>query len=107
MKIERLAVNRMTLSDFADEHGLTMEIGERTKTDLHPSIRLDTNRFYASFKDIEVKGDHVLIGAHGNGATEDSAMADYAKQISGKCLVMYAYQKERREIWAPELVLGE
>lgn len=104
MKIERRPANQMSLEAFADKHELIMEIGERTRTDLHASIKFETNRFYAGFKDTEVKDSNVLCGKHGNGATEDEAMRDYAQEISGKLLVVCAWDKElRREIWTPEL----
>jgi hypothetical protein len=103
MLIERLPVNRMLLQDFADKHGLIMEIGERTQTDLHPSIPFKSNRFYASFKDIETKQGACLCGTHGNGGTGEEAISDYANQISGKLLVRGAFTEDRQEFYAPEL----
>ena len=107
MKIERLAANRMTLEAFADQHGLVMEIAERTRTDLHPSFPYEPNRFYARFKDVDTKDSACLTGTHGNGGTETEAMTAYARQISGKLLVVDAFTPKRREIWAPELHLSE
>jgi hypothetical protein len=104
MKIERKPANRMTLEAFADKHGLTMEIGERTRLDLHHSFKYEENRFYASFKDVDVLETHVIVGAHGNGGSEDAAMQDYAEKISGKLLVFkFSDKKRRKEFYAPEL----
>lgn len=103
MQIERQPANRMTLEAFADKHDLTMEIVERTRTDLHHSFDFGANRFYANFKNTETKEGACLCGTHGNGGTEAQAMADYAKLISGKLLVVGAFTESRREIYVPEL----
>ncbi len=103
MLIERIPVNRMLLQDFADQHGLVMEIGERTRTDLHPSIRFESNRFYASFKGVETKEGAFLCGTHGDGGTEEEAISDYAKHISGKLLVLGAFTEDRQKFYASEL----
>ena len=95
----------MKLSAFADQHGLKMKVVERTRTDLHPSFPYGPNRWLAHFDDVEVKDGSVLIGTHGNGATQAQAIKNYAREISGKCLVVNAFNREtRREIYAPELV---
>lgn len=61
------------------------------------------NRYCVYFNDGEIKGDGVLIGAHGNGPTPDQALQDYAKQIAGQTLVFHAHhsQKERQEFYVP------
>jgi len=102
MEIEMLAANRMPLTKFADEHGLTMQIGERTET-FYCGTDFENARFYARFKDCEVADDHVLRGVYGNGSTPERAMDAYAKAISGQKLVVGAYTAQRREIYAPEL----
>ena len=101
MQIERKPANRQTLEAFADQHGLTMEIVERTRTDLARCFDYSKMRFYAGFKGVDVSDGCMLIGSVGNGGTEDDALRDYARQISGKKLVIGAFTPERREIWAP------
>jgi hypothetical protein len=102
VEIETLEANRMPLAKFADQHGLTMQIGERTKT-FYCGPDFENARFYARFKDCEVADDHVLRGVFGNGSTPERAMDAYAKEISGQKLVVAAYTPQRREIYAPEL----
>lgn len=104
MQIEIQKANRMKLADFADEHGLKMKVVERSRTDLHPSIPYEGNRYLAHFDDVDVKDGSILCGTFGNGATPAQAMKAYAREISGKLLVVAAGKAERREIWAPELV---
>jgi len=103
VKIERAMVNRMSLEAFADKHDLTMELHERTRTDLHPSFGFAPNRFYAHFKNSDTKDGSVLCGTFGNGGTEYAALVEYATAISGKLLVIDAYKECRREIYVPEL----
>lgn len=102
MKIVMHEKERCSLEAFADKHGLTMEIHERTPMDM--GSRWTPNcRYYASFEDCEVKDGSVLCGAFGDGATPDEAMAEYAARISGQRLVFNAMSRERREITAPLL----
>lgn len=106
MKIERKPADRQTLEAFADQHGLTMEIAERTRTDLARCFDYSKMRFYAAFKGVDVSDGCMLSNSHGNGGTEDEALQDYARQISGKKLVLGAFTAERREIYAPEITYG-
>jgi hypothetical protein len=59
--------------------------------------------FIASFPDVEVKDRDVLISDHGRGATPEAAAADYAKQLSGRLLVLNAMGSLRREVVCPDL----
>lgn len=95
MNIERESIASMGIEDFAEQHGLTMLISERPRN--------DAAKFYARFKGADVKEQHVLIGVHGNGATEADAIQDYANQISLKCLVLRADYPDRRVIEVPIL----
>lgn len=105
MKIEVGPANQMKLSGFAEKHELTMKLIERTRTDLHHSFPWPDNRWCAYFENAEVKDGRMLIGLHGNGATKRDAMKDYARQISGKLLVINAFSTEgRREVYVPELL---
>lgn len=88
---------RSTLAAFAEKHGLTMEIHERTVSDMGARWAADS-RYYAHFKGCEIKDGSVLIGAHGNGATPEIAMAEYAQEISERRLVLNAGTTERVEL---------
>ena len=103
MLIDRKPANRQTLEAFADQNGLTMEVAERTRTDLARCFDYSKMRFYAAFKGVDVSEGCMLSNSHGNGGTEDDALRDYARQISGKKLVIGAFTVERREVWAPEI----
>jgi len=94
----------MALSDFADKHGLVMQVKERTRTELWRGFDYESNRYYAQFRDVDVKDGAVLRGTFGNGRTPEAAMANYAKEISGKLLVKDWHKPdERKEFHAPEL----
>lgn len=99
MKITRVPLPRRSLEQFADEHGLVMKVHERTARDC-------PGRFYAYFEHAEIKDGHMLVGAFGNGRTEDEAIQSYAKEISGRALVLNSYTVERKEIVVPILELG-
>lgn len=96
-------IPRVRISKFAGEHGLTMRVVERKPSDLHRSFDFASSRFYAHFDNCEVKEGSCLVGIFGNGATEKQAIANYAKEISNKRLVINAFRGERREIEAPYL----
>jgi len=100
MKIENHFVTEMTLEDFADEHGLVMEVHERGG---HQSMSL--SRFYAHFKSVEVSEGSVLKSAYGNGPTPEKAIANYTPEISERRLVVDAMTEGRKEIQAPRFIL--
>jgi len=94
MKIVRKTLDKISLEEFADKHGLTMIITERND----PSLP----RFYAAFEGVEVvTGDGMLRAAYGNGQTEDEAIADYKHKISGEQITIDADTPKRQEIIAP------
>lgn len=99
MNIKRFPIppkKRQSIESFADEHGLTMEVHEREASDLP--------RYYAKFSHVETKSGNTLTGVTGNGESEDAAIAEYARLISGKRIVVHAMDSNaRREIDAPEL----
>lgn len=76
MKIETDYIPEMTIEEFADKHGLVMEVHERPK-----NIGA-SDRYYAHFRRISVVGDGVLSSVFGNGRTPEEAIAAYACQIS-------------------------
>ena len=92
MQITEETIRQGTIEEFADKHGLTMQVRER---------RLpvgDRNRFDAYFESCEVKEGGILISSFGNGATLEEAIANYAREISLKRLVCNAYGTDRREV---------
>lgn len=104
MKIDTHAHPRMTLEEFADAHGLVMEVRER-RADLgfpegHPS------RWYAKFTGAEIAERGMLASVSGNGSTPEDAITDYGRRISERDLVVGAYTPERREIRVPVIVRG-
>lgn len=102
MKIKMLAIDRQSLSEFADAHELTMEIHQRTPSDM--GSRWNPNcRFYAHFENCEIKEDGTLVSTFGDGTSPDEAMTAFAKQISRKRLVFNAGRYDRFEVYAPIL----
>ena len=102
MNIEMHVAERSDLSEFADKHGLVMEIHERRPHDMGSRWSEDS-RYFAHFKDCEVKDGSVLCGAFGNGSSPEAAMLEYTSDISEKLLVVGAGTSLRREIRAPIL----
>jgi hypothetical protein len=99
MKIEKHEIERISIEEFADRHGLVMEIHER---DLPAGNR---GRYYACFKSSAImEGRSILASATGNGSTPKKAIADYAKRISRRQLVLNAYGSDRKEINVPKLL---
>lgn len=95
MRVERIP--EMTLDEFAAREGLELIVMERRLPIGHPS------RFYARFDRCETKGDGVLIGEYGDGATPEDAADEFRQMISLKTLVYSAYTDARREIVVPRL----
>lgn len=99
MQIDMKPLPRMTLEEFADRHGLTMEVAERHPCDW--SAPGHFQRYYAHFKSAEVKEGNILKGVFGNGSTTEEAIENYAREISRKRLVLDAYKGTRRELEVP------
>ncbi len=96
MVIKRFLIEEVPIQRFAIENRLTMEVRERSTHELP--------RFYAQFSGAEVGSFGTLASVFGDGDSESEAIADYAKRISGKILVLNAYSKwKRREIQVPKL----
>ena len=98
MKIVRENIPRMTIEEFAERNALTMQVVERPLPEGNP------DRFYAHFKSCEAMEGGMLRGTHGNGATEEDAISDYARRISFGTIVIGAMKKGRREIQVPRLI---
>lgn len=97
-----VALDRMTIQAFAEQHGLEMVVTERPLW----AQREGVSRYYAVFDGAETRaGRCMLAGTHGDGATPEEAIAAYADAISGQLLVVDAYTPERREIPVPVLSL--
>ena len=91
----------MTLEEFADGHGLVMEVFERDNT------FTGDGKFYARFRNCETKDssqDSFLTSNHGNGSSPEEAIEAYAKEISKKILVRDACSRARKEIVVPKLI---
>jgi hypothetical protein len=87
----------VTIQAFADGHGLEMHVHQRAL------VPFPKGTYYANFPDAEIKDGYVLVGEHGNGDTPEEAIADYARKISGKLLVLHAGADNRSEIQVPTL----
>jgi hypothetical protein len=101
MNVQQKTVPAMTLEQFAEAHGLTMQINERALPERHPA------RFYASFEDCEVKDGSILCSAFGDGPTPEEAMATYADAISLKQLVISAFDKKKRREIPPHRITAD
>ncbi len=87
----------MNLVEFADKHDLELMVVER-KT----NARSD-HRYYAHFKNCEIKYGNMLVGTFGNGNTPKQAIDEYASKISMKRIVICAFSDDRLEIEVPRL----
>lgn len=97
MQIETDYIAKMTIEEFAEKHNLTMQITERNAKENDPA------RYYARFKRSDIKGDGVLIGSYGDGATPEDAIRDYARTINLKTLVIDGNTDTHREIKVPRI----
>lgn len=97
-EIKAAKAEPMTLEAFAEKYDLTLYLKERGP-DMGERLR-----WYAFFVGAEVKGEHTLRATFGNGATQEAAAINYAKEISGRLLVFGARTPERREIQVPKLI---
>jgi hypothetical protein len=98
MKIKYYYTEKVTIQEFAEKHDLTMIVAERKEK--------TPTRFYAGFEDCDIVERNLLISVHGNGDTENEAIRDYVRQISGK-IIMYNRWDERanrKEIIVPTLL---
>jgi hypothetical protein len=97
MEIKRNLIGTKTISQFADENNLTMEITEHEPINGEP-------RFTAQFSRCEVRQFSCLASVYGEGYSEDVAIKNYCSKLSFKYLIIDAYSNSRREIKAPKLV---
>lgn len=92
MEIKRQFIKQGTLEEFADFYGFTITVKERRLPIGH------SRRFYAYFEHCDILSGVLIIGAFGDGATEEEAISKYAKNISLKRIVYDAYGENRKEI---------
>ena len=71
----------MTLTKFADEHGLEMEVRERGNNPIGSH-----GRFFAGFRNVWVVEGRMLAGCYGDGVDIDSSIEAYMHAISGKVI---------------------
>lgn len=102
MKIEYITASSSaepassTLEAFANEHGLVMQVFERSA-----SLSTPSQRFYARFEDTEVMERGLLRGIYGEGPNPDAAIQDYASRLAGTRIAVQAYTDKRREFDVP------
>ena len=90
---------RWTLEDFAEEHGLAMEVHERGH-----GFEGTAGQWYAKFGHDACTADGgILTSEHGNGRTPEVAITNYARRIQGKLLVLRPMCADERRIWVPQL----
>ena len=70
-----------TLTSFADQHGLEMEVREREFFPIGSH-----GRFFAGFRNVWVVDGRMLAGCYGDGADIDSSIDAYMHAISGKVI---------------------
>lgn len=98
----KVTVERATMefADFADRHGLELVVRERSDPGSY--------RWYASFKNVEIKEGVLLVSAFGDGESIGAAVGQYARKISGQTIVVNAMHTDRRrEIRVPRLSIGQ
>lgn len=90
IEVEKRVPEPTTLEEFADVNDLTMKV-----------IDYGNGRVCASFAGAEVKQGSCLASVYGQAATQEAAIANYAKQISGEILAINAFHLDRREVRVP------
>ena len=83
-----------SFEEFANRHGLELVVHERVLD--AGLLRRKVERYYANFRDVDVKRGSILLGMSGNGNTPDEAIKDYAGILLGKRLVYRASNPQRR-----------
>jgi len=97
MKKKLAILSEDDIMSFGATHDLTMRVRERA----------ELPKFSASFRGVDVQIDGRSLEEHGNGETPEEAIADYAKKISFKTIIVDAHYDSRKEISCPRLTLKE
>jgi hypothetical protein len=82
MEIKYNKIETITIDEFADRHGLVLEVNEREPLYIKMPHIGENGRFYAYFGNIEISDGRFLTSAFGNGSTIREAIEDYAYQLS-------------------------
>ena len=102
MKVKYHTVERISLDDFAKQHGLVMQVHERGNSEMsHPW----SDKFFCYFAYLEELDGSVLRATAGNGKTPRDAITNYCYEISNKLMVYKATSKKlRKEISVPQIL---
>lgn len=91
---------RVGLEDLEKEHGFKVEIHERGR-----DLAMFTGwRYFATAKNLEERGDGILIGISGNGNTPEDALRAFCDSIQGRRMVVNGYSDKRSEFDAPHAI---
>lgn len=101
MKITENLIPRIKIEDFADKHGLELEIFERVEKDYCATGPF--MRYYTHFKHSWIKEGPCLVGASGDGPTKNIAIENYKQRISNQWLVI-DLGKNRKDIQVPNII---
>jgi hypothetical protein len=102
MRIIDKTLPLISVEDFSVKYNLSLEMCERpgfAASKLH--------RYHCHFVSqvtghlTETKDRGCLVGTYGNGDTQEGAIADYARELIGKVLVVDSGTTDRREIQCP------
>jgi hypothetical protein len=95
----RYCAKSVSLSEFADKHGLTMVLLEQ-----HPR-KLDAGepRFICYFKDTVVRSHRTLHNRVGKGNTEQATFKDYMAKIRDNILVINYSTDNPADVQVPYL----
>jgi len=100
MEIDLHAIEESTIEDFAEKHGLRMQVYERSNR----SFPNPLPKYFAYFYGAEISDGAILNSIFGDGNTPEEAIANYADQISEKVLTFDAWLSTRYQIFVPRLV---
>lgn len=89
----------LTLAEFADLHGLTLKLTERSRN--NPG-----SRWIAEFVGVEEMHNGMLRGTFGDGSTPTMAVVSYVTRITGCRLVKDATGPGRYEFDVPNSFKG-
>jgi len=78
----------MNIEYFGHQNRLELEYKIRE----HES-KFSHSKYYCYFKKVEIKDGAILLDEYGNGMTQEEALNNYTKIISGKTLVYDVFGK--------------
>ncbi len=93
MKINRSAHKRLTIEEFADSEGLSLDVHEN-----------ECGYYFVKFSGSLMKDGYFLVGCAGEGESEENAVKNYIKIVSGKTLSVYdSDTRKSRDVYVPTL----